>query len=79
VRRFDYRWELPAPDTRAVQRWIERFASRYPTLPIHDQAALVLVADSKSLSDLERDVTTLCRRWVVARERLQSGQAEGVR
>lgn len=65
VRRFDFYWELPAPKEDMVQNWLQRFAKRYPDIPILSEMPRVS-ADGKSLSDIERDVKKWCRQWVVA-------------
>lgn len=64
VRRFDFYWDLPAPDEDMVQSWLQRFAKRYPEIPILSEMPRI-AADGKSLSDIERDVKKWCRRWIV--------------
>ena len=70
LRRFDHRWELPPPDAAAVSAWLERFAARYPGLPILDQMPRSDIR-GRSFSDLEREVLMWCRKWVVS----NAGQA----
>lgn len=72
VRRFDFYWELPAPNEDMVQSWLQRFAKRYPNIPILSKMPAI-AAEGKSLSDIERDVKKWCRRWIVEQAPKQSG------
>lgn len=64
VRRFDFHWSLPAPDENMVQNWLQRFADRYPDIPILAEMPRIEFS-GKSISDIERDVKKRCRRWIV--------------
>lgn len=68
VRRFDYSWELPAPDEIMIDRWRKQFSERYPEIPVISEMPVV-PADGRSLSDIERDAKKWCRRWVVSRSK----------
>lgn len=62
VRRFDHHWILPTPDASVVQQWRNRFAARFPSIPVDE---FVIETESLSLSDLERKMEARCRRWIV--------------
>ena len=62
VRRFDHHWELPAPDESVRQGWLDRFAARYPGMPVEKFA---FDTEGLSISDLERITEAHCRRWIV--------------
>jgi len=64
VRRFDFHWELPAPDEFMVDIWLQMFAKRHPMIPIRSEMPAI-PADGRSLSDIEREAKKWCRRWVV--------------
>lgn len=64
VRRFDYCWSLPAPSEVMVAAWLQRFAKRYPDIPVLGEMPKIPV-DGRSLSDIERDAKKWCRNWVV--------------
>jgi adenylate kinase family enzyme len=76
VRRFDVRWEMPAPDDATVRCWLQRFASRYPDLPVLAQMPPIQ-AKGRSLSDIERDVKRWCRHWIVAQAARRSRSTAG--
>jgi len=69
VRRFDHHWELPAPDETVRQQWLDRFAARYPQIPVESFA---FNTEGMSLSDLERLTEARCRRWIVEQEQKQT-------
>lgn len=75
VRRFDFHWALPAPDENMVQSWLQRFAERYPGIPILAEMPRIEFS-GKSLSDIERDVKRWCRRWIVSKQGNQATKAE---
>lgn len=62
VRRFDHHWVLPAPTAHVTQQWLDRFAARFPAIPVETFA---FDAEGLSLSDLERVTEAYCRRWIV--------------
>lgn len=64
VRRFDFYWELFKPSDDMAQEWLHRFAKSYPDIPVLANMP-PLKAEDRSFSDIERDVTKWCRRWVV--------------
>lgn len=64
VRRFDYCWRLPVPTSAMVAAWRQRFAMRYPDIPVLMEMPEIS-ADGRSLSDIERDAKKWCRRWIV--------------
>lgn len=64
VRRFDYCWSLPVPTGAMVAAWLQRFARRYPDIPVLTEMPAIR-ADGRSLSDIERDAKKWCRRWIV--------------
>lgn len=67
VRRFDHHWTLPGPNASVVQKWLARFAARFPSVPV---AEFAIETEGLSLSDLERAMEARCRRWIVE----QTGQ-----
>lgn len=62
VRRFDHHWTLPVPNASVVQKWLDRFAARFPSIPV---AEFTIKTEGLSLSDLERVMEACCRRWIV--------------
>jgi SpoVK/Ycf46/Vps4 family AAA+-type ATPase len=66
VRRFDHHWVLPAPNKDVTQKWLGRFAERFPAIPIEKFA---FDTEGLSLSDLERVTEAYCRRWIVEQSR----------
>lgn len=62
-RRFHHHWELPAPGQEAVNRWHERFAKRFPGIPVAT-AMKAPVADGRSIAELETEALQWCRCWV---------------
>ena len=66
VRRFDHHWELPAPNIAVTQKWLDRFAERFPAIPVEK---FTFDTEGLSLSDLERVTEAHCRRWVVEQSR----------
>lgn len=71
VRRFDFHWNLPAPDEEMTSRWLQRFADRHPGIPVLAEMP-VLMPSGKSISDIEREVKRWCRRWIVSRQPRQA-------
>lgn len=69
VRRFDLHWALPSPDQAMVQRWLARFAARYPDIPVLTEmpqpTAAGTSATGKSIAEYERETKKWCRRWIV--------------
>ncbi len=66
VRRFEYHWKLSAPTRDTVDRWLQRFSRRYPSVPLMEHRDEVLQsAEGLSLSDIERTALAWCRAWVV--------------
>jgi SpoVK/Ycf46/Vps4 family AAA+-type ATPase len=66
VRRFDHHWVLPPPNAAVTQNWLDRFAQRFPSIPVGE---FTFDTEGLSLSDLERVTEAHCRRWVVEQAR----------
>jgi len=66
-RRFDYHWELPAPDADVIDAWRQSFAARHPAVPVMEMPETVL--QGGSLSDLEREAKKWCRQWIVSSQK----------
>lgn len=62
VRRFDHHWILPAPNADVTQKWLDRFADKFPSIPV---SGFTFETKGLSLSDLERVTEAHCRRWIV--------------
>lgn len=73
VRRFDFHWALHGPDDAMVQGWLQRFAARYPAIPVLAEMPRGEFS-GKSLSDLERETKRWCRRWLVEQTTAQSAE-----
>lgn len=66
VRRFEYHWELPPPEIKSIESWLERFSKRYPAVPLlENKAELLSDKDGWSYSDIENNIFAWCRKWVV--------------
>lgn len=66
LRRFEHYWALPPPDAETIEAWLERLAARYPAVPIIENKAKFLPPECNiSFSDLERQVLSWSRKWVV--------------
>lgn len=73
TRRFDYKVELPLPTNVTIQKWINHFAEKHPSIPVAD-----ITRDSNfdnfSFSAVETEVNRLCRQWIM-RERVPAAKS----
>ena len=66
IRRFEHHWELPAPSEDSVDKWLEQFSERHPTIPVTKNKKEILEGKKGwSFSDIERSALAWCRQWVV--------------
>lgn len=69
VRRFDYQFDLPAPNPHQVKQWLDNFAKAHPELPelreLSIAQAALEIAPGASYSDIERQALRWARQCLI--------------